>query len=55
MQRPSPYPHTHTALQELFGVSADNIRLTSTHDGSGVGAGLLALIARETEKAGHDA
>ena len=33
------------ALRELFGVSADAIRMVLTHDGSGVGAGLAAVLA----------
>eukprot|EP00999_Lentomonas_sp_LEN2_P001936 NODE_308_length_1672_cov_86.117799_g276_i0.p1 GENE.NODE_308_length_1672_cov_86.117799_g276_i0~~NODE_308_length_1672_cov_86.117799_g276_i0.p1 ORF type:complete len:493 (-),score=90.39 NODE_308_length_1672_cov_86.117799_g276_i0:53-1531(-) len=44
------YPHfanrINDALVELFGISAENIRTVHTRDGSGIGAGLIAAVAK---------
>jgi len=45
------YPHftnrMNDALIELFGISAENIKMTLAQDGSGIGAGLIAYLAAQ--------
>ena len=45
------YPHFQNrmkdALRELFSISSDNIRLSLARDGSGIGAALIAMLAKQ--------
>lgn len=47
------YPHfgnrMRDALHELLGIMAENVVLEQARDGSGIGAGLVALLHQETE------